>query len=294
MNQSLLFTPSANPISPVLEMGAYEALWDEPGASFKKIAERFRDAPGSMPSDFVDQARAKHYAELTLDITKACDISYPGIRLHGAAEYPQKLQDAKHPIALIYFRGHWELTETRSVAVVGSRQPSAEGIRRAQKLAKLLVERDFTVASGLAAGIDTAAHIAALKSDGRTFAVLGTPLSRCYPKSNAPLQQYLFDAQLVVSQVPFVRYSKQSPKINRFFFPERNKVMSALTEATVIVEAGKTSGTLVQARAALEQGRKLFIMDSCFEREDIKWPAKFLGKGAIRLSDFDQLIDELG
>ena len=70
--------------------------------------------------------------------------------------------------------------------------------------------------------------------------------------------------------------------------------MSALTEATVIVEAGKTSGTLVQARAALEQGRKLFIMDSCFEREDIKWPDKFLRKGAIRLSDFDQLIDELG
>ena len=118
MNQSLLFTPSVNPISPVLEMGAYEALWDEPGASFKKIAERFRDAPGSMPSDFVDQARAKHYAELTLDITKACDISCPGIRLHGAAEYPQKLRDAKHPIALIYFRGHWELTETRSVAVL--------------------------------------------------------------------------------------------------------------------------------------------------------------------------------
>ena len=71
-----------------------------------------------MPSDFVDQARAKHYAKLTLDIAKACDISYPGIRLHGAAEYPHKLRDAKHPIALIYFRGHWELTETRSVAVL--------------------------------------------------------------------------------------------------------------------------------------------------------------------------------
>ncbi len=294
MNQSLLFEPSLKPISPALEMGAYEALWDQQGASFKNIADHFRSAPGSIPSDFIGQDSAEYYAELTLNMTEERGITYPGIRLHGAAEYPQKLQDAKHPIKLIYFCGYWELTETRSVAVVGSRKPSEDGIRRAQKLARFLVKEDFTVVSGLAAGIDTAAHIAALESDGRTFAVLGTPLSECYPQENAELQKCLSQNQLVVSQVPFIRYSKQNPRTNRLFFPERNKVMSALTEATVIVEASETSGTLVQARAALEQGRKLFIMDNCFERQNITWPYKFLKRGAIRLSDFDQLINELG
>jgi DNA processing protein len=153
---------------------------------------------------------------------------------------------------------------------------------------------DVTVVSGLAAGIDTAAHAGALMAGGRSFAVIGTPISECYPKQNLRLQEYLASTQLVVSPVPFVRYSKQGPRLNRFFFPERNKVMSALTEATVIVEASETSGTLVQARAALDQGRKLFIMDNCFERTDITWPRRFLERGAIRLSEFEQLTDVLG
>ena len=81
--------------------------------------------------------------------------------------------------------------------------------------------------------------------------------------------------------------------MNRLFFPERNVTMSALTEATIIVEAGDTSGTLIQARAALHQGRKLFILDSCFRNPSISWPQKFADKGAIRVMDYDDIRQHL-
>jgi DNA processing protein len=107
---------------------------------------------------------------------------------------------------------------------------------------KELVRDNFTVVSGLAAGIDTVAHTTAIDTGGRTIAVLGTPLTRVYPAANRDLQNRIAREHLVISQVPVRRYERQTPKVNRFFFPERNITMSALTEATVIIEAGETSG----------------------------------------------------
>ena len=107
-----------------------------------------------------------------------------GLRIHGAGNYPNSLRDSKNPVELLYYQGTWELIETKAIAVVGTRKPSREGILRATKLARLLVENDFTVVSGLAAGIDTAAHITAIKSNGRTVAVIGTPIGTVYPRQN--------------------------------------------------------------------------------------------------------------
>ena len=104
---------------------------------------------------------------------------------------------------------------------------------------------NFTIVSGLAKGIDAAAHKTAIKQKGRTIAVLGTPLNTYYPKENSKLKNFIAHRHLLISQVPFVRYSKQSPFGNKLFFPERNKTMSALTEVTVIIEASGTSGTLI-------------------------------------------------
>ena len=129
-----------------------------------------------------------------------------------------------------------------------------------------LVRDGWTIVSGLARGIDTVAHTAALEMGGRTIAVIGTPLTECYPPENADLQRELMERQLVISQVPVYRHSQGNPRSNRHFFPERNITMSALAEGTVIIEAGNTSGTLTQARAALYQKRKLFILDSCFRK----------------------------
>jgi len=222
-------------------------------------------------------------------ILKAAGIHRFGIRVNHAGDYPKRLRDAKHPIELLYYQGAWELTETRCVAVVGTRKPTDNGIKRAQQLARQLVDRDFTVVSGLAAGIDTAAHVAAMETGGRTIAVIGTPLGVYYPPENRELQNRIAREFLIISQVPVLRYQKQAIPQNRLFFPERNVTMSALTDATVIVEAGETSGTLTQARAALHQGRKLFILDSCFQRTDLSWPASFEQRGAIRVRNFEDI-----
>jgi DNA processing protein len=246
-----------------------------------------------MPSDFVSASEAQNCANQVLDILKKAGIHQFGVRIHHSGDYPERLRHAKYPVELLYYRGAWELSELPSIAIVGSRKASEDGIARAKRLAKTLVEKQYAVVSGLAAGIDTAAHTAALEAGGVTIAVVGTPLGSVYPKENAELQERIASEHLLISQVPLLRYQNQGPRYNRFFFPERNVTMSALTEATIIVEASDTSGTLTQARAALYQGRKLFILNSCFEREDISWPERFTKRGAIRVREPDDIWDNL-
>jgi DNA processing protein len=284
----------ARAIQPVRELGAYEALWAREGVSFKTIAEQFGKCPGAVPSDFVSEHEAKHFARLALGTIREAGIRHFGIRVNGAAEYPAKLRDAAHPVELLYFQGSWALTNTPCVAVVGTRQPTDEGLRRAAKLTRGFVKAGYTIVSGLAQGIDTIAHRTALESRGRTIAVLGTPITTTYPAENRELQLRIADEQLVISQVPIVRYSRQKVAVaNRFYFPERNVTMSALTVATVIVEAGNTSGTLVQARHALQQERQLFILESCFTNPELTWPQKFLERGAVRVSTFEEILERL-
>jgi DNA processing protein len=280
-------------VSPKRELGAYEALWARESAWFKSIAEDFRAHPGAIPSDFVSQADIEKYSRLALGAIRDAGIKHFGIRIHGAGEYPQKLRDADNPIELLYFQGLWELINSRCVAIVGTREPSEDGKLRAAKLARLLATDGYTIVSGLARGIDTVAHKTAIDAGGFTIAVLGTPITEFYPPENRELQQQIADNHLVISQVPIVRYSQQHVKANRYFFPERNATMSALTEATIIVEAGETSGTLVQARHALKQKRQLFILDSCFQNSALKWPETFAKQGAIRVTDYEDIKKHL-
>ena len=280
-------------ISPFLEMGAYEALWAEPKTTFKSLSARFARHPDSVPSDFVSPREARECAVFVRRRFEEAGIKRFGVRVHGAGEYPGRLRDAAHPVECLYYQGWWDLVASRSVAVVGTRKPSREGLARTRRLVRELVKNEFTIVSGLAAGIDRMAHETAIGNDGRTIAVIGTPLSHAYPKENARLQRDIAENFLIVSQVPVKRYEAQDYRLNRFFFPERNVTMSALTEATIIVEAGETSGTLVQARAALNQGRKLFVLESCFQNTRLSWPKKLFEKGAIRVKDYDDIRQHL-
>jgi DNA processing protein len=285
--------PALSPISPRRELGAYETLWLEKGATFKTLADRFAADPEALPSDFVPAQMAAQCSAEVMRRLKQAGIKF-GVRVNHAGDYPRKLRDARHPVELLYYRGAWEITETRCIAVVGSREASEDGVRRAARLARELVDRGFTVVSGLAKGVDTAAHRAAIAHGGRTISVVGTPLGVCYPKENVELQETIARQHLLISQVPVLRYARQAPPQNRLFFPERNVTMSALTEGTIIVEAADTSGTLTQARAALHQRRKLFILDSCFQRPDITWPARFEAEGAIRVRTPEDIWSALG
>jgi DNA processing protein len=259
------------------------------GATFKSLADRFAADPSALPSDFVPVAEAEQRASEALARLKQAGVHQFGLRINHAGDYPRKLRDARHPVEVLYYQGAWELTETRSVAVVGSREASEDGLRRAARIARELVDRGFTVVSGLAAGIDTAALTAAVERGGHVAAVIGTPLGVVYPRENKGLQEMIARDHLLISQVPVLRYAVQAPPQNRLFFPERNVTMSALTEGTIIVEAGETSGTLTQARAALHQGRKLFILESCFNRTDITWPARFEAEGAVRVRQSEDI-----
>ncbi|NOX95070.1 MAG: DNA-processing protein DprA [Alphaproteobacteria bacterium] len=285
--------PFERAVSPLREIGAYESLWLEKGAGFKSIADRFRHDPSALPSDFVSAEVAYEAAHKVTRIFKNSGIENFGIRVRGAGEYPKRLLDADHPIELLYYQGWWDLVNTPCVAVVGSRKATPHGIKRTQQLVTGLVEAGFTIVSGLAEGIDRAAHDAAIKAGGQTISVLGTPLHNNYPKANAELQKLIAEKYLVISQVPVLRYGLGNPRSNRFFFPARNITMSALTSATVIVEASDTSGTMHQARAALKQGRKLFILKSCLENKEISWPTKFLKRGAVLVQSVSDVTGNL-
>lgn len=285
-------------ISPMMEMGAYEWLWQQDAGprkpSFKMLAELFRDNPGRGPSELVNGDDARACAEQVLRRFNQRGVGQWSVRVQGTGDYPEGLKDAENPLELLYYQGNWDLVYTpRRIAIVGTRHPSEQGLRRTAKLVASLVHEDFTIVSGLAAGVDTVAHETAIKCGGDTIAVIGTPLDQVYPKENAELQRRIAREHLLISQVPVLVYAKRPPTVNRLFFPERNITMSALSQATVIVEAGETSGTLIQARAALKQKRKLFILASNFDVKGLTWPHKYLEKGAIRVSNFDDILENL-
>ena len=283
-------------ISPFQEMIAYEILWKKRNTTFKKLADEFKKYGDILPSELLIQISIENKEIVKSEILDILSkkLKYNlGIVIKGTIDYPEKLKDAKYPLELFYYQGNLELLNTRSISVVGARKVSEEGKKRAARLVKYFVKDGFTIVSGLAQGVDTVSHKTAIESGGNTIGVIGTPLSSFYPKENKELQQYISKKHLVISQVPFIRYKNQDYRMNRLFFPERNVTMSAITEATVIVEASDTSGTLIQARAALQQNRKLFILDSCFKNSSISWPGKYEAKGAIRVRDYEDIRKHL-
>ena len=175
-------------------------------------------------------------------------------------DYPLYLRLVHQRPPFLFLRGT-PADDGLRVAVVGTRTPTPEGVAHARAIAGGLAERGVTVVSGLAAGIDTAAHHSALAAGGRTVAVIGTGLRRVYPTQNAALQAEIAERGLVISQFwPDAPPSKTS-------FPQRNAVMSGYSLATVVIEAAYRSGARMQARLALEHGRRVFLMRSLMTHE---------------------------
>ena len=186
-----------------------------------------------------------------------------GIQLVGVLDprYPRNLLAVHDRPPLLFVAGSLAPEDARSIAVIGSRRASAEGIAAAKEIAEHLVEHGYSVISGLAAGIDTSAHRAALARGGRTVAVIGTGLLHSYPPQNAELQKLIATEGAVASQ-----FWPQAPPSRRSF-PMRNAVMSGISLGTVIVEASLTSGSRIQARLALAQGRPVFLLEALLEQE---------------------------
>ncbi len=280
-------------ISPHEEMLAFESLWAKEDMSDKKFTEL--GETNLLPSQIVERNGVffpEGLREAVQDYLGQLSNQF-SVAIWGDFQYPDKLQDAIHPIGLFYYQGDINLVNTRCLSVVGSRQCSQAGKNRTKKLVKLLVEHNFTIISGLAKGVDTVALETAIEEGGRVIGVIGTPINQYYPAENKTLQDKIASEHLLISQVPFYRYNHLPFNDRRFYFPKRNATMSALSLGTIIVEAGETSGTLTQARAALQQQRQLFILQSCFDNSAITWPKHFEKKGAIRVRAIEDIISNL-
>lgn len=276
------------------EMVAYEALWSAQSASLKSIAEKF-SRRNVLPSELLAETAGLIGIEsMTKPVADFLTTKRGfSILLNACFQYPQRLRDARYPVELLYYKGDIGLLESHAVAVVGARNCSVEGKEIAGRISRTLIKHHYTVSSGLAHGVDTAAIEAALAAGGRVIGVIGTPIDECYPKENKQLQDAIGRENLLISHVPFYRYHHEPFQARRFHFPIRNAVMAAVSAATVIVEASDRSGSLTQARACIEQNRPLFITENCLRNAEITWPAKYLAKGAIKVSRPMQIIEHL-
>jgi DNA protecting protein DprA len=191
--------------------------------------------------------------------------------------------------ATVFYAGELDLLDAPTVSIVGTREVSEVGWKRASQLARELVRRGVTIVSGLAKGVDTAALTSAISNQGRVAAVIGTPLDKAYPAQNWELQQQIYAHHLLMS--PF----KEGDRVFKSNFPVRNRVMAAVSDATVIIEATDTSGTLHQAAECVSLGRWLFIARSVVEDKSLKWPAKFLNQPKVGvLSSPDEVMSAIG
>jgi DNA processing protein len=203
-------------------------------------------------------------------------------------DYPDNLRVIVNLPPFLYVLGTLVPDDARSVGVVGTRQPSPEGRRSSARMAKLLAGRGVTVVSGLAAGIDAAAHEAALGASGRTIAVMGTGILGRYPKENAELAELIAGSGALVSQ-----FWPSSPP-RRSNFPKRNVVTSGISQGTVVIEASSTSGAKMQARLAVEHGKKVFLVSSLVMEQ--KWAQDYVkrhGRRVVVVKSVDDVMAQL-
>lgn len=202
-------------------------------------------------------------------------------------EYPQNLRTVRDLPPFLFYKGKLQSNaDNRSVAVVGTRDASEMGVARAKRVARELGEAGFTIVSGLARGIDTAAHETSLHFGKRTVAVIGTGISRCYPRENGPLADQIAHEGVIVSQF----WPSRSP--GRDTFPRRNHVTSGISRGSVVIEASRTSGAKMQARIAAEQGRSVLLLRSLVESQE--WARRMVESGkATRVDGTEQMIDKL-
>lgn len=205
----------------------------------------------------------------------------------GDKVYSKLLAETKDAPPFLFLKGNVHLLDEKSVCVVGSRNASNESMKKTERIVKSLIQRNIVVNAGLAKGIDTATHRSALENGGRTIAVIGTPINQYYPKENKELQKEIEEKGLVVSQFP------PCNSVNRWNFPTRNATMSGISLATIIMEAGETSGALKQADYALKQGRDVLIPQSAVDNPSIMWPKKYVAKGAHAFRTLKEALEIL-
>lgn len=198
--------------------------------------------------------------------------------------------EEKYSPKTLFFKGDKSLlTGHPKVSIIGTRNPSPKGVACAKKITNFLVEKEVVIVSGLAKGIDSIAHKTAIENGGKTIGVIGTPITQYYPKDNRDLQNLIAKDHLLISQ-----FDLDDP-VQPQNFPARNRTMALISNISIIIEAGKTSGTQHQGWEALRLGRPLFIFEDIANDKSLGWPQKLIEYGAqvLSISNLDILLDFL-
>ncbi|MGF1678025.1 MAG: DNA-processing protein DprA [Candidatus Methylacidiphilales bacterium] len=205
----------------------------------------------------------------------------------GHEDYPARLRDIYDPPLALYCRGDVKALGRLSIAVVGSRKTTYYGLETAKKLSYQMAYAGLCVVSGLARGIDTAAHQGAVAAKGRTVAVLGSSLDHLYPVENKPLAQKIVETGgTVISEFPF------GTPPDRQTFPMRNRIVSGMSAGLLVVEAGESSGALITAKMALEQGRTVFAIPGRITSPESKGCHGLIKQGATLVEEVEDILAE--
>jgi len=240
--------------------------------SGRNLAQRIVQYRDSVDIDGQEQLMARHGAWLVT-------LEDPG--------YPLRLAEIHDPPLVLFGRGTLTEQDSRCVAIVGTRRASPYGVRMAERFGRDLAAKGFTVVSGLANGIDAAAHRGAIEAGGRTIGVLGNGVDVVYPPQNAELFDAVIQSGCIVSQFPM------STRPDRGHFPYRNRIISGLTLGTLIVEAPSRSGALITARQAAEQGREVFAVPGQVGSQNSQGPHGLIKEGAKLVENADDIVVEL-
>jgi DNA processing protein len=241
-------------------------------------------AAGVSPAAAAALARARARARAEVGRLAGCGAE---VVAWTSATYPPRLRDITDPPLALCVRGTLVAADEVAVAVVGARRASEYGRRMAGELARGLAESGVTVVSGLAAGIDAAAHAGALAAGGRTLAVLGTGVDRVYPPWHAELAAAIAGQGALVSEFPC-----GTPPL-AFHFPRRNRLISGMALATVVVEAAARSGSLITARFALEQGREVCAVPGPADTAGHRGPHRLIREGARLVTSAEDVLQEI-
>ncbi len=260
------------------------------GGGFQEVlcgpASRREGVPGLRPAGAAAIARWREHLDLAAEEARLAGSGSEFLAWNDPG-YPGRLREIADPPLGLYRRGPADLGR-RGVAIVGTRRPTQYGRTVARELAAALVAHDLTVVSGLAQGIDTAAHEGALAAGGATWAVLGTGLDLAYPPENRGLQERIAASGALLSEFPLGRpASRQS-------FPRRNRIVAGLSVAVIVIESGAAGGAMITARLAGEQGRPVFAVPGRIDQPTSAGCHQLIRDGVTLLTGIGDLLEELG
>ncbi len=253
------------------------------GAPSSEVRER---CPHLRPSD-LDALAAASALDVGPTVSRLAELG-AGVVGYGMPEYPRLLSQIDDPPPILYVRGQFAKADELCVAIVGTRHCTHYGEAATEMLAAGLGRRGFTIASGMAVGIDAAAHRACLDAGTRTIGVMACGIDVDYPRSNADLRERIPECGVVVSEMPL----GQQPR--REVFPQRNRIVSGLSLGVIVVEAPARSGALITANLALDQGREVFAVPGDIKAPNSRGSHALIKDGARLVETVEDVIDGLG